>query len=247
VNAAPKVACLLVASLAVCCTPPLGAPWEHPTPVQWEQATAALDRVRAMAPRSAYVATVTTTLRNPRKGWVVDGRGAIAIAPGRAVRMILVGAAGATLLDAWVTRDRWRIAVPPIESIQRGDAEAPKDSPVRFFRWWFFAPFGGVPYAAAVRPEGSVWLLRDGEAVTEVRLGACGAGPRVSATRRDHDRTDRVDECRAAASGQPGPRDSVHYEDQVRGLRVDIEVESVTEAPSNEDAFRDPDDLPGGG
>lgn len=235
----------LLAGVAASCTPSPTSPWAHPTPAQWAQATAGLQRLRGAAPRSPYVATVTTTLRNPRKGWAVDGRGAIAIAPGQAVRMILVGAAGATLLDAWVTRQGWRIAVPPVDSIQRGGAEAPSDSPVRFFRWWFFAPFQGALFGAAVRPEESVWLLRDGDAVTEVWLARCGVGPKVTATRTERARADRVEECRAAESGRPGPHDVVRYEDQTTGLRVDIEVESVSEAPLDGEAFRDPDE-PGG-
>jgi hypothetical protein len=187
---------------------------------------------------------MTTTLRDPRSGRVVDGRGAIAVAPG-ALRMILVGAAGATLLDAWVTPEHWRIAVPPIDYVRRGGAEDPEGLPVGFFRWWFFAPFEGTLFAASVHPDGLLWLLRRGEAVVELRLGRCAiAGRSLGATRRSDGRAEHVDECRVSARGEPGTGDVVRYVDDSSGLQVDIQVESVSDAPADGEAFRDPDASP---
>jgi len=191
-------------------------------------------------------------MREPRTGHSVDGRGAIAVAPGRALRMILVGAAGATMLDSWVTPDRWRIAVPPAGVLRRGDDEAsrgeqrlahePTDLPVGFLRWLFFRPLAGTLFGGSVQPGRVLFLLRDEDAVIEVRLGACPGGELAMTTRRSHGRAERLDECRASTGATPG--DWVRYEDEKSGLTVDLKIESVARQPPDEDAFRDPD---GGG
>jgi hypothetical protein len=154
--------------------------------------------------------------------------------------MILVGGAGATLLDAWVTRSRWRIAVPPLQIVRRGGADDPPELPVGFLRWWFIGGLEGTLFAST--PDASVLLLRDGDAVVELRLGACAVGRRVSATRNLHGRAERVDECRAAE--RPGAGDDVDYVDETRGLRVTVHVESTGGAPPDREAFRDPDAVP---
>jgi hypothetical protein len=158
--------------------------------------------------------------------------------------MILVAGAGATMLDAWVTPDQWRIAVPPAGIIRRGGGGDPGDLPVGFLRWWFFRPLEGTLFAAS-RGRGTsggedVFLLRaeDGAAV-ELRAGRC-----LRASRRRSGRAERVDECLARA--QPAPGDRVRYEDESSGLTVDLQVESMATAPPDEEAFRDPD-APGAG
>ena len=234
-----------LAALAVGCAPVHAAPWVHPTAAEWARAGAALRDLRAAAPRAPFVVTMSTTLRDPRTGRVVDGRGAMAVSPGQAVRMILVGAAGATLLDAWVTPRQWRIAVPPIDYVRRGGREDPVDLPVGFLRWWFFAPFDGTLFAASVRPERVLWLLRQSDAVVELRLGTCpGGGRSLGATRQHAGRAERVDECSPSPRGGPAAGDVVRYVDESSGLRVGISVEAVGAAPEDGEAFRDPDTPP---
>ncbi len=233
---------VLVSSLAPGCAVRAVKPWVHPTPPQWERALAELARLRGAAPRAPYVATIATTLRDPRTGLVMDGRGGVAVSPGRAVRMILVGGAGATVLDAWVTRRRWRVAVPPLQIVRRGGEEDPVGLPIGFLRWWFIAALEGTPFAAA--PAGDLWLLRDGDAVIDLRLGSClhGTATRWTAVRRRRGASERVEECRVGP--QPGAGDTVHYADETRGLEVDVAVQSVADAPADGEAFRDPDDGP---
>jgi len=87
-------------------------------------------------------------MREPRSGRVIRGRGGLAVVPGRALRMILVGVAGVTMLDAWVTPARWRVAVPMLGVLRRGGADDPADLPIGFLRWWFFTPLEGRLFAA---------------------------------------------------------------------------------------------------
>jgi hypothetical protein len=184
-------------------------------------------------------------MHQPRVGRTFDARGGIAVAPGRALRMILVGGAGATLLDAWVTRDRWRIAVPPAALVRRGGGDEPRDLPIGFLRWWFFRPLEGTLFAAApaegVGRAGDVFLLRDEDGATvELRAGAC-----LRASRRAGARTERVEDC-SAREGEPRPGDRVRYEDEASGFTVDMQLESLASQPPDEEAFRDPD-APGAG
>jgi hypothetical protein len=158
--------------------------------------------------------------------------------------MILVGGAGSTMLDAWVTPDRWRLAVPPVHLVRRGGAENPPDLPVGFLRWWFFTPLEGTLFAGVeMRDDGDLWLVRDGDAVIELRVGRCERGELRTVSRRAQGRTERVEECRERAVPRPG--DWVRYRDEASGLRVDLVVESVSDALPEEEAFRDPD-APGG-
>ncbi len=158
--------------------------------------------------------------------------------------MILVAGAGATILDAWVTRERWRIAVPPAGIIRRGGGDEPSDLPIGFLRWWFFRPLEGTLVAAsrddAATETGAIFVLRDGDGATiELRASTC-----LRLSRRARGRTERVEEC-PARDGVPRPGDRVRYEDEASGLTVELRLESLASAPPEEDAFRDPD-APGG-
>jgi len=210
----------------------------RPTSPEWQRAAARLDRLRSDA-RFAYVASVRTSLREPKTGRIMDGRGAVAVVPGQAMRMILVGAAGATLLDAWVTPIQWRVAVPPLELVRRGGMPAPDDLPIGFWRWWFLTPLEGTLFAAAMTGAGPLLLLREGDAVVELVVGTCRMGERLAAARRVNGRTERVDTCRVG--GVPGSGDTVHYIDEASGLEVDVVVESASRGSASAAALRDPD------
>jgi hypothetical protein len=178
-------------------------------------------------------------MREPRSGRVIDGRGAIAVKPGEAVRMILTGAAGATMLDAWVTRTRWRVAVPALAVVRRGDVLAPREMPVGFLRWWFLTPLAGGLFAATCTDGGALWLLRDAGAVIELREQPCSRGTLLHAARRIEGRTETVDECRAGMV--PSAGDTARYVDAASGLRVEVLLESIGAEPPRDEAFDDPD------
>jgi hypothetical protein len=215
------------------------ASWTGATSATWPRLQAVLASKRRAIATAPWSARVAVTMREPRTGHVVDGRGAIAVAPGRAVRMILVGGAGATVLDAWVTPDKWRVAVPPLALVRRGGSDEPSDLPVGFLRWWFFRPLEGTVFAAGATPAAEMWLLRDGDAVVELREARCDRGTLTTSTRRVGARTERIDECRAGASRSANDR--VSYEDEATGLVVRIVLEEVARDPPSEEAFANPD------
>jgi hypothetical protein len=218
------------------------APWPSATAQSWARLSAELSEQRQAQPKAPWSAGLRITMREPSSGRVIDGRGAIAVKPGQAVRMILTGAAGATMLDAWVTFTRWRVAVPPLALIRRGDLVAPRDMPVGFLRWWFLAPLAGGLFAATSTREGPLWLLRYAGAVIELREEPCPRGTLLRATRRVEGRGEAVDECRARPA--PSAGDTARYVDESSGLRVDVQLESIGTEPPRDEAFEDPDALP---
>jgi hypothetical protein len=228
---------VLAFALASCVARP--SPWRGATDPEWPGLRQELDAARAARPVQPWAAGVRATVHEPRSARVLEARGALAVAPGKGLRMILVAGPGATALDAWVTADRWRVAVPAADVLRRGGAEAPPDLPVAFLRWWFLGPLRGTLFAATREGGRPAWLLRDGDAVLELRLEACARGTMLRVARRASGRTERVDECRAGAVPQVG--DSVRYVDEAGGLEVDLELESVAAAPPAPEAFDDPD------
>jgi hypothetical protein len=220
-----------------CSAPPFGEggevpSWKPLTQAEWLDLRGALDAERATTPRSPWAANVRVTLRVP--GRTVTGRGAVASYPGVAFRMILVGGPGATLLDVWVTRAKWRVAIPPVGRILRGGRDAPADLPVAFLRWWFCAPLQGTLFAGSRLPGGTtLFVLRDGDAVVELREGPRG----LEASRRDHGKTQTVRQ--STRSWLPAPGDAVHYE--AGDVTVDLAVESLAEGQPAAEAFMDPD------
>jgi hypothetical protein len=236
---APWLSLSFCLSTCPSCTSTRPAPWPQATAQSWSQLSQELEQQRLARPRAPWSAGLRITLRDPTSGRVVDGRGAIAVEPGQAVRMILTGAAGATMLDAWVTPTRWRVAVPPLEVVRRGDLLEPRDMPVGFLRWWFLTPLTGVLFAATFMDEGRLWLLRQGGAVIELREGSCSRGRLLHATRRLKGRGETVDEC--SAHPAPSVGDSARYVDEASGLCVDVLLESIATEPPSDEAFRDPD------
>jgi hypothetical protein len=235
---APVCACLIA------CAPARPAPWPPATAQSWRQLGQELETQRRTRPQAPWSAGLRITMRDPASGRVIDGRGAIAVDPGQAVRMILTGAAGATMLDAWVTQARWRVAVPPLEIVRRGGSEEPRDMPFGFLRWWFLTPLTGRLFAATFTEGGSLWLLRYGGAVIELREASCSRGTLLHAIRRVAGHADTVDECRERPTPTAG--DSARYVDEASGLCVEVLLESIAAAPPSAEAFQDPD-APGSG
>jgi hypothetical protein len=233
----PLLASVAAGLLGACAPEPM--PWHGATPASWPQLQASLLAERSRRPQAPWAAEVATTLREPRTGRVVRGRGGLAVAPARGLRLILLGVAGFTMLDAWVTPQRWRVAIPMLGIVRRGGEDEPPDLPIAFLRGWFFRPMAGTLFAAEFEPEGPTWLLRDGRAVIELRARRCERGPRLLVTRREGPHAESVDECHAEAEPRNG--DHVAYRDETTGLAVELTLESVASEPPVAEAFEDPD------
>jgi len=236
------------ATASLACAPPV--PVEATTTeARWRAAERELDALRATEPREPYGMVVRVTLREPVTGRVFDARGALAVDPHRALRMILIGPGGATALDAWVTEDAYRLEIPAIGRVRRGGIRPEPGLPVEFFRAWFLAPLAGrllASFASAegLRPEAAPcegqWfvLRRDGATMTlcdEART----RGLSIVAVRRTPGSLERF-----AFDGQsllPHAGDHAEYDDLRSGVRAKVDVESLDDAPPDAVAFVDPD------
>lgn len=104
-------------------------------------------RTLARAPRTDVRQTLRIALLEGVSGRGFEGRGALVVRPGQALRMILLGPGGTTAMDVWIGGPRFRAAIPALDRIVRGDETTPRATmrglPIDLLRRWLVAPFGG--------------------------------------------------------------------------------------------------------
>ena len=221
--------------------PPVDGPWSRSDNAAWTSAQRWLERARDHRQRAPWSAGIRASIRSASSGGVLEGRGGLAVAPGRAVRIVLVMAGGPTLLDAWVTEHRWRVAVPARGTVERGSDPAPDGLPVSFLRRWFLHPLEGTLVAVAARDSYPAMLVVDRGGAMEIRTGRCERGELTRTTRLVGGRaTEQIDEC--LAPGGPKSGNWAHYADMATGLNVDVMFESDSVGIPEDAAFADPDD-----
>jgi hypothetical protein len=226
----------LLAAAAGCARPKPTSP-PQVSQVEWSVSRDRLAAIRDAEPKRPYSERVRVTIRDPRSGRTFEGRGGVAVSPGRAVRMMLLGPGGTTALDVWVTPERFRFIVPAIHFERRGGAD-PADArglPIGMLRWWFLAPLSGRLLLARSTASESAFLLRDGRATIAARTD----GRSFVAVRRDGEQIEGIEWLGRGLAPSPGAR--ARYVDGTYGLRVDVVVEDVSKAEPEPGAFLDPD------
>lgn len=229
--------CLLAsaAPALAACAPSRPPPPPSPvSPAEWRAVRAALVDLRAaVAPTEPRTYRVATTLREGRTGRVVAARGGLAVSPPGALRMQLVGPAGATMLDVWIRGDRDRFAVPAMDLVERAGAADPRPGrPVSFLRWWMLAPLEGKLLFAERSGAGYHAVLRAPDGA-HVDVWLADGGRRVEAHRRT-----RVDDEHVVA--EDPPCGTARYESRVGRLSVEVSCEGMVGTPPPR-AFDDPD------
>ena len=207
---------------------------------EWTLSRERLAHVRGERPDRPYVERIRLAITDPRSGKDYMARGAVAVSPDRAARMMLVGPGGTTALDVWVTKDRFKFSVPGIQLEKRGGS-SPEDArglPIGLLRWWFLSPLGGKLLVGRSNAYESAWLLRDGDATVTVRTD----GRRFIAVRREAGTMEGIEWLgrllpRAGSRGR--------YVEGTYGLRVEVIVEEVMQEEPDPAAFVDPDEAGG--
>jgi hypothetical protein len=244
-----RLAAAIVAALALagCGHASADAPAPEPSQVVWTTARARLTALRASESSRPYAVVLRVAFREPGSGKVVQARGALAVRPHDAMRMILVGPGGATALDLWVTKERWRFVVPALDYKRSGGAggEDSRGLPVSFFRWWFLAPLDGRLLSAAGDERHPTFLLRTQESTILVRdLSGADDGAHLVALRREAIREGRALVEALEWVGEdlsPHPGDRGRYVQSPTGLEVEVLVEALADSEPDPTAFDDPD------
>jgi hypothetical protein len=212
-----------------------------PNVQEWRWARQRLAEARGKSDGKPRTMRIALTLREPVTGRALQARGAVAVAPPSALRMILLGPGGTTALDLWSRDDRFRFEVPAIDLLRRGDARTPRTSmrglPVDFLRWWLLRPLAGRLLWHRREPTGDRFVLRDGESLVRAWVGDDG----------------RIEARRSAAGGLGGALDeervsadragcaTVRYQQRSTGLDVVVRCEGEEGKAPEARAFQDPD------
>jgi len=235
---------------------PRGEP-QVPTFEEWAHARRRLAEVRAKLGRSKpHTRRLALKLREPFTGRLMEARGAVALAPPSALRMILLGPGGTTALDLWVKGDRFRFSVPAIDLLRKGTTASPasraqtRGLPVDFLKWWLLRPADGTLLWHERTERADHFVLRDSAAIINLCVADSGAllarrttwaeDPGAARDRRIAD-----EETVVAAGSGCAP---VRYTQALTGLEITVTCEGEeTEREPNPRAFEDPDAPAAGG
>lgn len=213
---------------------------------EWDRGRATLASARAELPKDPYVLVVAVDMFEPLSGRSFTARGGLAVLPGRALRLQLLGPGGTTALDAWLTRERFRFDVPAAKIHKSGRVDGPEAQglPVGFFRFWFLSQLEGRLLFAKPTRDGIYLVLRDGDATIEMFRSARG----------EHVEAERVARGQAlveelsvdAHGGKPMAGDRATYRASTfggrgrPGLMARVRVESIGDEAPDPAAFEEP-------
>jgi len=247
VNALRLVTAAAVALALVSCSPRADPAPRLPEGAEglrvWHEARAQLETLReGYQPDEPYSMNVALELTQQQLGKRMRARGAVAVHPPHALRMILLGPGGTTALDLWVCRDEFRFSVPAIDLQRRGDATTPAEElrglPVDFLRWWFLRPFAGRLLSFVDSAATRRFVLRDGGQV--IHLTAPVAFSELAQPPLAVRRVSLDDEERLEVDGRRCG--SVAYQQRSTGIDIAVECEQLNAATPPTRAFADPDE-----
>lgn len=203
---------------------------------EWVLARQRLAELRAELPTRPYVQRVRIGVVDPRNGKVYQGRGAVAVSPNRAARLVLLGPGGTTALDLWVTSERFRFAIPALDIDKRGNADPAEANglPIGFLRWWLLSPLSGELVLARSNAMESAFILRDARATVTIRTD----GRRFFALRREGTRLEGL-EWSGHGLGPIAGANGVYVDGQW-GTKLHVVVEEVLAEEPDPGAFVDP-------
>lgn len=210
----------------------------HVSQRDWDRGRAVLASARAELPKDPYTLVVSVEMREPRTGRTFSARGGLAVSPGKHVRLQLLGPGGATALDAWLSRERFRFDVPAADVHRRGRVDGPEAEglPVGFFRFWFLTQLEGRLLFAKSTREGTYLVLRDGSATVEMFRARRGGHVEAERTLGG-----RVEELSVDAWGPtPQAGDRAVYRAGRGGLTARVSIESVGDEAPDPAAFEEP-------
>ncbi|MBK8259136.1 MAG: hypothetical protein IPK82_41575 [Polyangiaceae bacterium] len=232
-----------------CAQIPPPRPLVPPTFVEWRAALADLKAASAQVVGGGpHTLKLALALREPTTGRRLEARGAVALSPAeRAARMILVGPGGTTAFDLWLKADQFRVSIPAVDLLRRGDASTPKAEmrglPVDFLRFWLLDPARGDLLWVEKTPTFSRYTVRDGAAVTTLTLRADKS---VEAHRQTWAPSLDAPVARVLIDEEHVIADKLGcghavYTQASTGVHIEITCDGVEPNPPSDRAFIDPD------
>ena len=208
---------------------------------RWARQRLADLKSKAGATRSRTL-RIALALREPVTGRTLQARGAVALAPPSALRMILLGPGGTTALDLWSKGDRFRFEVPAIDLLRRGDARTSRQQmrglPVGFLRWWLLRPLDGQLAWHQREAGGDRFVLRDGDVIVRAFVADDG---RITARRTTPGRGGAPADEETVSAARLGCA-TARYTQSSTGLDIVVRCEGEeTSKPPDPRAFEDPD------
>ena len=206
-----------------------------------ELSRAQLDAL-ARRPSAALKQELSISVVEATSGRGFEGRGVVLVRPRTALRMILLGPGGTTAMDVWIAEGRFRVAIPAIDRVVRGDAATSRKElrglPIDLLWRWLVDPFGGALVHARREGDGFVAYLRRGAGFEIRRRTSAGGegwfferGRLVGAVR-----------AREVAVGDALFPIDVDYEADEPAMRVRVRGAGVAEvAEVSARVFADPD------
>jgi hypothetical protein len=239
-----KPLALAVAFAIGCATidePPADLPAGAAGLSRWREARSEVRALQArFEPEQPYSMNVALDLTQPQLGQRMRARGAVAVRPPDALRMILLGPGGTTALDLWICGDRFRFAVPAIDLERRGDGSTPPDQirglPVDFLRWWFLRPFHGRLLSFDEASSGRRYVLRDAAQIIHLRAPHDRDHGLFTAARVSLDDRETLEVDGSSRCGD------VRYTQRSTGIDIAVRCEQVNDRAPPDRAFADPDD-----
>jgi hypothetical protein len=117
-------------------------------------------------PSAIHKQEITIELRDLASGLGFSGRGVVVVQPRHALRMILLGPGGTTAMDVWIRDRKFRVAIPAISRITRGDESTPREMmrgmPVDLLWRLLVDPFGSMVFARSGHPDDAGNISGDG-------------------------------------------------------------------------------------
>jgi hypothetical protein len=217
------------------CTPGARHEWHAPSQARWLGLKSELAELRSSRAEQ-YSLNISLTIEQRALGQRLRARGAVAVRPPNALRMILLGPGGTTAFDLWSCGDAFRLRIPALELHKRGDAKTPPAElatlPIAFLRQWFLRPYSGRLLLADEQGSRHRFVLRDDD------------GALIDFTREGDRllwrRTLGADEQAIVAEHEPCGR--VSHRDSATGVAIEVECERINYGPPPARAFVDPFD-----
>jgi hypothetical protein len=232
---------LFVAAGAIGCAAPRAA---RPglSQEEWSRARERLAWIRSTESLRPYAVQLRIAMREPWTGRAIESRGALAVQPHLAARLVLLGPGGGTALDMWLTRDKWTFNVPAADFKRKGgtDPAAAHGLPIGFFRWWFLEPLEGRLLTTSTVGGSRTFVLRAGEGTITLKESRERGRERVVARRREEGEQEGIEWIGRGLTPHAGDR--AKYVQDATGLEVEVLVEAVSTEEPDPAAFLDPDD-----